>query len=302
MSPVAYQCRACRGTPLPQKWEGPCPRCGGYYRSNRVWVSDGEVAGAEVARIEDGEPISAADLFRAAGPPKKTPTGSDGLDWVFDGGLAQAGACLLCAEQGCGKSTLLLETFRRLALRGVETLYISAEQTLKDLARQFAWLGKFPAKHMMFHAETVRDKIVESIEKSCAAVCAVDSLHAVGEVTDEDGFSMSPGGVAAVSQLGRDLKRLAGEREVFIFAVGHVNNDGSVAGGANVRHMLDGTLVMRRPNQRSPRRTLEFEGKSRFGPVGRVAKFEMVENAGLVDRGRVEVQAEEADEADTGGR
>ena len=72
-----------------------------------------------------------------------------------------------------------------------------------------------------------------------------------------------------------------------MFAIGHVNNDGTVAGGANIRHMLDATLVLRRgSNDKDPTRILQFEGKSRFGPIGRQARFEM-RNSGMVDCGPI---------------
>ncbi len=90
--------------------------------------------------MKEGEPISAADLLANLEDDetmKKRQTGMTGLDWVFDGGLPYFGAILLCAKAGTGKSTFLWEMLRWLAKKKVSTLYISSEQSLKDLGRQF---------------------------------------------------------------------------------------------------------------------------------------------------------------------
>ena len=233
-------------------------------------------------------PISAGDLIAGmVNDPAliKRATGWPGFDWVFDGGLPMFGAIMICASSGTGKSTLLWHLLCLLAQHKVDDLYISAEQTLRDLGRQFSRFGPAPSKHMIVHAETDRDSILSTIEKLRPRVVVIDSIHAVEGITDSEGFALATGGVTAVSQLGRDIKRLASELEILIFAVGHMNNDGTVAGGANVRHMLDATLVMRRGiNDRDPKRVLEFDGKSRFGPIGRQALFEMRED-GLIDKG-----------------
>jgi len=287
--PVAYQCRFCKGPPLPQQWEGACPNCRGFYRSLRVYVRDGEIDGAERQLVEDGEPISAGDLINYSRETKRViSTGFAGVDWLFNGGLPAFGAILLAATSGCGKSTFLVETFRNLAHQGIDSLFITAEQALKEWGQQFTWLGKFPTKHMVIHAAKDKDDIFHVIEKSEAKIVALDSVHTVEGITDDEGNPLATAHVAAVSQLGRDVKRLAGERGILIFAVGHINNDGTIAGGANVRHMLDASLLMKRPkNLSDPRRWLEFEGKTRFGPLGRRVLLEMGEH-GLIDKGPVE--------------
>lgn len=292
--PIAWKCRGCKGV-FAEEGEGACsnPKCRGFYRRIRIIVGDDEVSGAAEAMIEEGEPISAGDLMKIAeseGMVEKLPTGLAGVDHVFDGGLPKVASILLCAPAGTGKSTFLLVLFRELAKRGVASLYINAEQTLTELAQQFAWLGKFPKKMLMHHA-TDKDDIIETIEKYRAKVYAVDSLHDVRNVTDASGFELADSGTRTVSQVGAELRALAGKRGAVIFAIGHVNNDGTIAGGANVRHKLDAVLTLRQwpglteqQRERDPRRILQFEGKTRFGRRGRRALFEMRDD-GLIDCG-----------------
>lgn len=293
--PVAYQCRRCKGPPLPHEWEGPCPNCGGFYRANRIFVRDGDVDGAELAAIEDGQAISMGDLMAATAGAKKIPTGLPGVDHLLDGGLPAFGAAaLLCGEAGAGKTTFLMVLFRALAFAGHPVAFISAEQGLKELAQQFVWLGKFPSQNFLAHYEQDRDGIIKFIEKNRAVAYAVDSLHAVKNVTDDEGYSMATGGGHAVAQVATDLKEVAREREALIFAIGHLNTDGTVAGGTRVRHMLDGTLVMRQApglsqaqRETDPRRFLQIEGKTRLGPRGRRALF-MMRPDSFTDEGPVE--------------
>ena len=307
--PVAYQCRRCKGPPLPQEPEGACPSCGGFYRHVRLYVADDDVEGAEAGGIEDGEPISAGDLFKSMGEIRRVEVpGMPGFNHVFNGGLPpHGGAILVCSPAGTGKSTLLQVVLRSLAEAEVRSMYISAEQTLKDLGQQFSWLGRPSrncSKYMLLNHLRRRDEILECVEKSRAKVVVVDSLHAVTEVADDQGLELSTGHSHAVAQVGTDLKRLAGELEAVIFAVGHVNNDGTIAGGTRVRHMLDATLVLRPGgSELDPRRVLEFEGKNRFGPRGRRALFEMREDS-FEDKGPLEGDAGEPDAgaAPRGGR
>lgn len=285
--PVAYQCRRCKGPPLDREPEGPCPNCGGFYRHDRVNVYDGEVKGARLPTIKDGEPVSAGDLMDVLGRTARIETGMPGVDWVFGGGLPKINTILLASPEGVGKSTFLMELFRRLARLDIDSLYISAEQELKKLAGNFAWLGPFPKKHMVLHHAVDKDEIFRAIEKSRARVFALDSIHAVENVTDPDGFTLAKGQPTAVERIATDATRLASEKEVLIFIVGHVNNDGSLAGGAHLRHVLDANLVLRQPpgaREDDPERILRFERKTRFAPRGRRALF-MMGTTGLEDRG-----------------
>lgn len=304
--PIAYRCRRCKGPPLPEPPEGRCPNpeCGGFYRHERIHVREGDVDGAEVQAVKDGEPISAHDLMASLegdDSVKKRVTGMTGLDWVFDGGLPMFGAILLCAREGTGKTTLLYELFRKLAAMKVDTLYISTEQSLKDLGRQFSRCGPAPAKHMTMHSEIDRDAIIRCIEKQNPQVVAIDSLHDIENVTDESGFSMASGQPSAVTRVAKEIRRLTAELQFLAFLVGHMNNDGTMAGGSHLRHALDASLVLERSdNKKDPRRILQFQGKSRFGTLGRKALFLMGE-AGLTDKGPLREGDDDDDDGGDGG-
>lgn len=68
---------------MPQPPEdGKCEHCGGFYRHEVTHVRDGEVEGAEIQPMKEGEPISAADLLANLEDDetmKKRQTGMTGL-------------------------------------------------------------------------------------------------------------------------------------------------------------------------------------------------------------------------------
>lgn len=290
--PVAWECRRCKKREA-QEWEAPCKHCGSFFRAVKTFVGDGEVDGAELATIDDDKAIPAGDLMRSIGDVSslKVDTGMPGINHVFGGGLPRSGAVLFCGESGAGKSTLITELFRTMAKRRRASVYITAEQDLLSFAQQMSWLGPLPSKYMLIRHAKDQDEIIDTIEEHRAYLYALDSLHAVENVTDEKGYDLATGHWPALVRLASQLNELAAKRRAVIFAVGHVNNDGTLAGGSSARHMLNATLVLRKwpgltgfAREKDPRRILQFEGKTRFGPLGRRALFSMQEE-GFFDKG-----------------
>lgn len=287
--PYAYVCRGCKGPPLSSPPEnGRCPNCLGYLRHDRKWVADGEVDGARFAPIKDGEAISMADLMAGEDDDAtdgKFPTGSPGVDHVFVDGLPKVGAVLISAKEGLGKTTWLWGLMHLLADRHKrKTLYISSEQASKGLKRQFRRLDLKPTERMIVLTEADADAIYRAIEREDPDFLVLDSVHDVEHVTDENTNDLTSGQSAAVTRVAKEIRRLAEEMGFFAFLVGHMNNDGVMAGGSHLRHEVDGTLTIEPvTTKEDPRRILQFE-KYRLGPIGHKALLVMGEK-GMTDRG-----------------
>jgi circadian clock protein KaiC len=73
---------------------------------------------------------------------EKCPTGIRGFDEVSNGGLPKGRPTLICGSAGCGKTVLAMEFLLRGAIQYKEPgVFVSFEETPKDLAQNFASLG-----------------------------------------------------------------------------------------------------------------------------------------------------------------
>lgn len=73
---------------------------------------------------------------------EKCPTGIRGFDEVSSGGLPKGRSTLICGSAGCGKTVLAMEFLLRGAIQFKEPgVFVSFEETPKDLAQNFASLG-----------------------------------------------------------------------------------------------------------------------------------------------------------------
>lgn len=294
----AWQCRRCKGPPIPggpdaKPWIGPCPNCGGYYDAQRVSVSAEEVEGAQIQPIVDGEVISLNDAIaseRANPEARPIITGSEGFDWVLGAGIPPGILTLLASPPGGGKSTLCVEILRKLAQKRLDTLYCSTEETTQQLGRRYARLGKMPPQLGVVCLKNI-DEIVELFERRRPRVGAVDSLHFIEGVTDDNDYHYSVGSDTAVTFAAKRFYDLAHELNTTIFVIGHMTKDGAIAGVNTLQHAVDVTLYMNGQKKVvdgvykivGVERTLR-SSKNRFCNTERLAHFRMLDD-GLHDLG-----------------
>jgi predicted ATP-dependent serine protease len=299
---IKYRCRACKGPPVSEAksggWiergraMGPCPNCGGFYRVEEVRVrgEDDDGTDFDPMVVGDGKVVSFGDAQRMTAEAnrdavQRIATGWDGVDYVFGGGIKTRAVQLLGGGEGAGKSTFIIELFRQLAKRKVKTLYINAEQGMEALCEQHERLGNLDAKYQLLLCESRLSRILKALEREEPDVAALDSLHAVEEVSDSEGIPFATGSDSAVGQIGRDLKRFVDETRCAMFAIGHLNIDGSMAGGRMLRYIVDGKLILRKGrNHADPMRYLQTDGKLRHGNAGRRCRLKMLDT-GMVDMG-----------------
>lgn len=100
---------------------------------------------------------------------------------------------LVGGDPGIGKSTLLLQVCKRLSDQGRKVLYISGEESLKQIKLRANRMGTF-SDHLLLLCETNLETIRQVIEREHPAVAVIDSIQTMysEEVT------AAPGSVSQV--------------------------------------------------------------------------------------------------------
>lgn len=197
------------------------------------------------------------------------------LDRVLGGGLVRGSLILVGGDPGIGKSTLLLQVCRNLSAAGKQVLYVSGEESLKQIKLRANRIGEFN-DHLSLLCETNLDIIKESIEKYRPEVVIIDSIQTMYK---ED-ISSAPGSVSQVRESTNVFLQLAKGLAISIFIVGHVTKEGVVAGPRVLEHMVD-TVLYFEGDRHAAYRILRGV-KNRFGSTNEIGVFEMHEK-GLVE-------------------
>ncbi|MBP8018566.1 MAG: DNA repair protein RadA [Hylemonella sp.] len=266
-----YTCSDCGGnTP---KWLGKCPHCNAW---NTLIESAAEVptAGknrlssqyqalaktAEVMVLSDIEAVEVA----------RTPTGQDELDRVLGGGIVEGGVVLIGGDPGIGKSTLLLQALDALQRSGLNTLYVTGEESGAQVALRSRRLGLHQSQVNVL-AEIQLEKILATLDAKQPHVAVIDSIQTVYS----DQLSSAPGSVSQVRECAAHLTRMAKSSGVSIVLVGHVTKDGTLAGPRVLEHMVDTVLYFEGDTHSSFRLVRAI--KNRFGAVNEIGVFAMTE-------------------------
>ena len=198
-------------------------------------------------------------------------TGMDELDRVLGGGILKGSLILVGGDPGIGKSTLLLQMCRNISSMEKEVLYISGEESLKQIKLRANRMGEF-SKNMMLLCETALDVIEDCIKKKKPEVVIIDSIQTMYK---ED-VASAPGSVSQVRESTNILMQLAKTYGISIFVVGHVTKEGVVAGPRVLEHMVD-TVLYFEGDRHAAYRILRGV-KNRFGSTNEIGVFEMVQN------------------------
>ena len=217
------------------------------------------------------EPVILKDISLSEDERQTTQIGA--LDRVLGAGIVPGSLVLVGGDPGIGKSTLLLQVCRNLAEKQVSVLYISGEESLRQIKLRANRIGQFTDK-MQLLCETNLEVIREVIERRKPDVVVIDSIQTMFH---ED-VSSAPGSVSQVRESTNILMQIAKGMGVSIFIVGHVTKEGNVAGPRVLEHMVDTVLYFEGDRHASYR--ILRAVKNRFGSTNEIGVFEMC-NTGL---------------------
>ncbi len=254
------------------KWMGQCPAC-------KKWNTFVE----ETVSVTGGSKITP---FREAAKPveigsismqeeERMHTGIAELDRVLGGGIMPGSLTLVGGDPGIGKSTLLLQMCRLLANAGRQVLYISGEESLKQIKLRAIRIGEFQDT-MFLLCETNLSVVEETIRHTKPEVVIVDSIQTMYQ----EAVTSAPGSVSQVREATNVFLQLAKGLGISIFIVGHVTKEGTVAGPRVLEHMVDTVLYFEGDRYASYR--ILRGVKNRFGSTNEIGVFEM-RREGLIE-------------------
>ena len=249
------------------KWLGQCPMCREWntFVEEKVTVSKGTAA---KNTVREAEVVTLSSV--STDQEDRMQTEIEELDRVLGGGVVPGSLVLVGGDPGIGKSTLLLQVCKRLSDQGRKVLYISGEESLKQIKLRANRMGRF-SDHLLLLCETNLETIRQVIEREHPAVAVIDSIQTMysEEVT------AAPGSVSQVREATNTLMQIAKGLNITIFIVGHVTKEGTVAGPRVLEHMVDTVLYFEGDRHASYR--ILRGVKNRFGSTNEIGVFEMRE-------------------------
>ena len=260
---TAYFCKECGMES--SKWLGQCPGCGAwgsFVEEPVVRTSTGKA----VAHKESRQPSKLSEVEFSEDT--RIASGIEELDRVLGGGIVVGSLVLVGGDPGIGKSTLLLQMCQKLVQQRKKVLYVSGEESEKQIKMRADRLGGFQSD-LLVMSETDLDIVAETITRSTPDVVIIDSIQTMYR----EEIGSAPGSVGQVRETTSTLLRLAKGMSISIFIVGHVTKEGVVAGPRVLEHMVDTVLYFEGDGGASYRFLRGV--KNRFGSTNEVGVFEM---------------------------
>ncbi|MDP2078635.1 MAG: DNA repair protein RadA [Sulfuricurvum sp.] len=267
-----FECQHC-GFTTP-KWMGKCTNCGGW----DCMIELNEQQQDIVKLVASSSPLDGAkaqEITKIEEENVQRYTSDDPeLDMVLGGGVVPGSLVLIGGSPGVGKSTLLLKIGSNLARQNRNVLYVSGEESAGQIKLRANRLNA-NVDNLYLLAEISLEKVLTELHERSYECIIIDSIQTMYSET----IGSAPGSVTQVRQITFDLMRIAKERQIAIFIIGHITKEGSIAGPRVLEHMVDVVLYFEGDSGHELRILRGF--KNRFGPTSEIGVFEM-RSEGLV--------------------
>jgi DNA repair protein RadA/Sms len=258
---VTNMCEACGHETL--KWMGKCPRCGAWDTIREIKVESEEHEERQKPVIIEDDDLTE----------ERVVLGIEEMDRVLGGGLTKGSSVLMGGDPGIGKTTLCFTVASRMAGIGVRVLYVSGEESLKQLAGRKKRLG-LDSSFSLLATNHVAD-ILDAVKEGKYELVIIDSIQSVYNSR----LAFLPGSASQIRDVSSRLIRELKQQEVTHIFVGHVTKEGVIAGPKILEHMVD-TVLYFEGDRMMPYRMIRAM-KNRYGPVDEIGLFQM-KKEGLV--------------------
>jgi len=263
-----YTCENC-GYRAP-KWLGKCPGC----ESFQTFVEDAEKVETSSSNSPFNMPLQVLSEVTIDSENRLT-CGISELDRVLGGGLVPGSTILVGGDPGIGKSTLMLQTLAQLQKQGFKTLYVSGEESVRQIKMRSVRL-KSDMLPILVLTETYQKRIRSIVDEHRPDVVVIDSIQTMYA----EGNNSAPGSLSQVRDVASRFVSLSKQTGTPVFLVGHVTKEGAIAGPRVLEHMVDTVLYFE--GDRGHALRILRAVKNRFGSTNEIGVFEM-KDSGLAE-------------------
>ena len=267
---IIFECESCGMQS--SKWLGKCSSCNSWDSFIELNQVQKEVLKSTSSNhfLVKAKPITEIKEDNIV----RFTSGDSELDLVLGGGIVPGSLILIGGSPGVGKSTLLLKIAGNIAENNKKVLYVSGEESEGQIKIRANRLNVNNDKLYLL-SEIKLENILAEFENGNFNMIIIDSVQTV--YTEK--ITSAPGTVTQVRDITFQLMRLAKERDITIFLIGHITKDGAIAGPRILEHMVDTVLYFEGDSSKELRMLRGF--KNRFGSTSEIGIFEMTE-AGLI--------------------
>ena len=272
-SKTVYKCTACDRHHV--RWSGKCSACGEWNSLEETQVSGGNKTLGQAKPRRSSKALPISQHVTDNGGEVRVSSGIGELDRVLGGGFVTGSLSLIGGDPGVGKSTLLLMALSRLAGKGLRTLYVTGEESARQVRLRADRLG-VGGDELYLLAETDMEAVREAVDDVKPRFLVLDSVQVMRSPTSES----IPGSISQIRAVADQAMMISKGQDISTVLIGHVTRAGNLAGPKLLEHLVD-TVIYFECDGRSPLRILRAV-KNRFGATGELGLFEMVDD-GLLE-------------------
>ncbi len=258
MAKKLYVCKNC-GAQF-GKWYGRCPNCGEWGTIEEIAEGSKSKEATKVLKpVRLSEIDTGKDIVKLGGE----------FSGFFSKEIPKGGVYLISGTPGIGKSTLLLQLAHDLFKSGSRVVYISAEESLGQIAER---AKRLKVEEIEAISESKLEDMLSFLEFEKLDCAIIDSIHTI--FSDE--IDYVPGGIQQVKYCAEKLIDVAKSRGIVLFIVAHITKSGAIAGPKTLEHMVDAVLLME-GDKNTNLRIVKFT-KNRFGSTDEALILEMTKD------------------------
>lgn len=262
---ILFECQHC-GFTTP-KWMGKCTNCASWdsfvelNEHQQEVVKQTKSTTSNSAKAVSINSIKESEVYRYSCLDPE-------LDGVLGGGIVPGSLTLIGGSPGVGKSTLLLKVGSNIASTNKNVLYVTGEESAGQIKLRANRLNA--NQDTLYLLSEIRlEQILIDLEDKDYDFIIIDSIQTVYS----ENITSAPGSVTQVRQITFELMRIAKEKNIAIFIIGHITKEGSIAGPRVLEHMVDTVLYFEGDSSQELRILRGF--KNRFGATSEIGVFEM---------------------------